>query len=115
MKGVCTLDRLYRFSRHEDILHEVPGNSWVVFAGSLDEKKRMYRYCYVGDNTVEREVTISYGKSFTKVEKANLSQFYIELQQFAHDVRMAPYFRLACVDLLSEDPWLLSIGDAYGS
>lgn len=115
MKGVCTLDHLYRFSRHDNILHGVPGICWVLFAGSLDENRRTYRYCYVGDAKMERKVTISFGKSFIEVEKANPSQSYIELQQFAHDMKMVPYFRLACVDLLSEDPWLLSIGDACGS
>lgn len=112
MRGVCSLDRLYRFSRHDDAAHGVPGVLWIVSAGSLDDKGRIYRYSYsvVGNERMEREVTIALGKkSLKRSEKADIVTFYADLKRFARNVELAPHFRLACLDLLTEDPWLVAM------
>jgi hypothetical protein len=121
-KGVCknsdmpptTLDRLYRFSRHDEVSHGSPGITWVVSAGSLEQSARMYRYAYTHPNGshVEREVSISLERSLKKHEKADLITMFMDLRRFTRDDTFAPYFRLACLDLLREDPWFVFIRES---
>jgi hypothetical protein len=98
------LDRLYRFSRHDS------GGSaiWHVSAGTLETKTRLYRAMYrCGSVHDEMEVTIH-----VKKDVDTLKPFLVYLENVVkgkddHD----PLFRLACLDLLTEDPWLLMLRD----
>lgn len=110
-----TLDRLYRFSRHDYACHGLPHITWAVSAGSLEQTSRMYRYVYSdGEKHIEmeKEASIRFDKSLckTRTERKELLDMYKDLRQFSQDVSLAPLFRLACLDLLTEDPWLVFVG-----
>ena len=110
-----SLDRLYRFSKHDEVFHVSPGITWVVSAGSLEQTTRMYRYAYTHANGctvnhhIEHEVVLCLEGSLKKNEREDLMNLCMDLRRFAMDITMAPHFRLACLDLLSEDPWLVFI------
>lgn len=115
LKPPTTLDRLYRFSQHDHSCHGLPHITWAVSVGSLEQTSRMYRYAYSDGHLGldrEKEVTIRFDKRLCKTtsERKELQEMYRDLRQFTHDTSLAPLFRLACLDLLTEDPWLVFVG-----
>lgn len=96
------LDRLYRFSQHES---NESVATWHVSAGTLETKTRIYRIMYhYGDVHDDMEITIH-----VKKDVELLKPFLAYLEEVARNGKgeYEPWFRLACLDLLTEDPWLL--------
>jgi hypothetical protein len=100
MKLPTKLDRLYRFSQHEDpdVSH---GCMWNVSAGSLERKARLYRVVYHDSETrIESEQTIHVKypgklKDFYELVCGILGRDDVDVE-----------FQRACKSLLEQDPWL---------
>jgi hypothetical protein len=96
-----TLDQLFRFSQHED-----PADShrvqWQVSAGSLEKKKRLYRFFYLdaGGLRIEEEFTIYVQKPQT------LKGFFDRMLEVSKMPALDNGFRRTCGRLLVLDPWL---------
>jgi hypothetical protein len=100
MKRITKLDRLYRFSQHDDpdVSH---GCMWNISAGSLERKARLYRVVYQDSDTrIESEQTIhvSYPNQ--------LKDFYELISSIVGRDDVDVEFQKACTTLLEQDPWL---------
>ncbi len=94
------LDRLYRFSQHEDpdISH---GCMWNISAGSLERKARLYRVVYKDSETrIESEQTIHVKYP------AKLKEFYELIYGILGRDDLDVEFQRACKNMLEQDPWL---------
>jgi len=100
MYSPTTLDCLYRFTRYE----EEDGPSWSVASCPIESDKRLYRIMYSGDDLYEQELTIN-----IKNYRWELSEYKHLLEVVSSDMDFCEAFRLACLVMLQEDPWLSSL------
>lgn len=98
------LARLYRFFRHEEKEDTTP--IWNVASVPYDIDFRTYRVMY-NDNVncnlnCDYEITIPLSKSWKKELGPFVQLFVKVLGEKAYDNQ----FRIACMDMAHEDPWL---------
>lgn len=92
------LDRLFRFFRHDEGKY---GVSWNLSAVTLEQKSRLYRYSYKStERSFEYETTIHVQTP------RQLLPFYTLLTRLTQEKELDEAFRLACLELLTIDPWL---------
>ena len=98
-----TLDQLFRFSQHEDKT-ESAQVQWQISAGSLENKKRLYRIYYktISDGVVqiETEVTVRMDRI------SELEPFFIHIRDVSKRENLSESFRKTCLRLIITDPWL---------
>jgi hypothetical protein len=102
IESPTTLDHLYRFFKHDDT-NSTFGAIWHVSAGTIEHKTRLYRIVYTHDCVHDEiEVTIQTNKSLNDLKKIHEYLNRVTREERNYD----PDFRLACLDLLVEDPWI---------
>ncbi len=93
------LHQLHRFFRHDQ--GRATGCEWNIAAGALEKQQRLYRILYRSATVhIEDELTINVGRP------GPLKDFFLLLARVIGHTDLDGGFRDACLDLLTEDPWL---------